>query len=51
MDLHFKVSDRPIIENESEYIDYIATLRKKDDKKTYKKMLLLMLIWMNLIKF
>ena len=27
-----EVCDRPIIENESEYKDYVATLRKKNDK-------------------
>ena len=29
--------DQPIIENESEYKDYVATLRKKKDKSLYKK--------------
>ena len=29
--------DRSIIENESEYYNYLATLRKKDDKSFYKK--------------
>ena len=37
MDLLCRVCDRLIIENESEYIIYIASLRKKDDKSIYKK--------------
>ena len=32
MDLLCKKCDRSIIENESEYYIYLATLRKKDDK-------------------
>ena len=32
MDLLCKVCDREIIENESEYKNYIATQRKEDDK-------------------
>ena len=37
MDLLCRVCDRSIIENESEYKNYIASLRKKDDKSIYKK--------------
>ena len=37
MDYLCQVCDREIIENESKYINYIATLRKKDDKSIYKK--------------
>ena len=37
MDLLCRVCDRSIIENESEYKNYIATPRKKDDKSIYKK--------------
>ena len=37
MDLLCKVCDREIIENESEYKNFIASLRKKDDKNIYKK--------------
>ena len=37
MDILCKVCDKDIIENESEYKNYIATLRKKDDKSIYKK--------------
>ena len=37
MDLLCQVCDREIIENECEYKNYIATLRKKDDKRIYKK--------------
>ena len=37
MDLLCRVCDREIKENESEYKNYIATLRKRDDKSTYKK--------------
>ena len=37
MDLLCQVCDREIIENECEYKNYIATLRKKDDKSIYKK--------------
>ena len=32
-----EVSDRSIIEKESEYKDYLATMRKKNDKSLYKK--------------
>ena len=32
-----KVCHREIIENESEYKNFLATLRKKDDKTIYKK--------------
>ena len=32
-----EVCDRSIIENESEYYNYPATLLKKDDKSLYKK--------------
>ena len=32
-----KVSDRSIIENESEYKDYPATMRKKNEKSLYNK--------------
>ena len=37
MDILCKVCDKVIIENESEYKNYITTLRKKDDKSIYKK--------------
>ena len=37
MDLLCKVCDKEIIENESEYKNYIASLLKKDDKSIYKK--------------
>ena len=37
MDYLCQVCDREFIENESEYKNYIATLRKKDDKSIYKK--------------
>ena len=37
MSLLCEVCDRRIIENESEYKDYIATMRKKNDKSLYKK--------------
>ena len=36
MTLPSKACDRSIIENESEYYNYLATLRKKDDKSLYK---------------
>ena len=48
MSLLCEVCDRSIIENQSEYYNYLATLRKKDDKSFYKKMLLIILIWMKL---
>ena len=32
MKLLCKVSDRSIIENGSEYMNYLATMRKKNDK-------------------
>ena len=37
MDLLCPVCDREFIEKESEYKNYIATLRKKHDKSIYKK--------------
>ena len=37
MELLCKVCDRSIIENESEYKEYIATLRKRNDKSLYQK--------------
>ena len=37
MDILCKVCDKDIIENESEYKNYITTLRKKDDKSIYKR--------------
>ena len=37
MDLLCRICDRDIIENESEYKSYIASLREKDDKSLYKK--------------
>ena len=37
MDLLFKVCDRSIIENESEYHNYLATLGKKNQRSLYKK--------------
>ena len=43
--------DRSIIESETECIEYLATLRKKNDKSLYNKILLIMLMWLNLIKF
>ena len=46
-----RVCDKEIIENESEYKNYLAFLRKKDDKSIYKKMLIIILIWMKLINF
>ena len=35
MDLLCDVCDRSFIENESEYMNYLTTLRKKDDKSLY----------------
>ena len=37
MEILCKLSDQSIIENGSEYYEYIATMRKKDDKSFYKK--------------
>ena len=37
MDLLCEVCDRLIVENESEYNKYVATLRKENDKSIYKK--------------
>ena len=37
MNLLCEVCDRSIIENQSEYNNYLATLRKEDDKSLYKK--------------
>ena len=51
MDYLCQVCDREIIENESEYKIYIASLRKKMIKLYIKNMLLIILIWMELIKY
>ena len=51
MDLLCDVCDKDIIENKNEYKSYIASLHKKDDKTYIKNMLLIILIWMNLIKY
>ena len=51
MDYLCKVCDKDIIENESEYKKYIASLRKKDDKVYIKNMLLIILIWLKLMKY
>ena len=37
MDLLCDVRDRSIIENEPEYMNYQATLRKENDQNLYKK--------------
>ena len=37
MDLLCEICDRLIIENQSEYYNYLAALRKKDDKSLYEK--------------
>ena len=37
MDLLCKVCDQSIIQNESEYYEYPATLRKENDKSLYEK--------------
>ena len=37
MDLLCERCDRSIIENESEYTNYLTSVRKKDDKSLYKK--------------
>ena len=37
MDLLCKICDRSIIENQSECMNYLATLRKENDKSLYKK--------------
>ena len=37
MDLVCEVCDSAIIEKEFGYYEYLATLRKKDDKRLYKK--------------
>ena len=36
MELLCPVWDRSIIENESEYENYLSTMRKKDDKSLYE---------------
>ena len=51
MDFLCEVCDRSLIENPSEYQVCLTTLRKKDDKSLYKKMLLKTLIWMNVVKY
>ena len=37
MEFFCKICDRSIIEDETEYYEYLATLRKKNDKCFYKK--------------
>ena len=37
MEFFCRVCGQPIIENESEYKEYQATLRKKNDKSLYRK--------------
>ena len=49
MDFLCKVCDRSIIENESEYNNYLATLRKKMITVYIKHKLLIILIWMKLV--
>ena len=52
MELLCEVSDREIFENESEYENYITTFHKKNNKCFFlKNILLIMLKWMNSIKF
>ena len=51
MEFRCNVCDRSILENESEFKEYLATLRKKNDKSFFKKILLIMLLWMNPIKY
>ena len=51
MDYLCQLCDKEIIEIESEYKNYLATERKKDDKSIYtKNMLIIILIWKKLIK-
>ena len=51
MDILCKVCDRSISENQSEYMNYLTTLRKKDDKSLYiKNIPLIKLIWVKLMK-
>ena len=55
MDLLFNVCDKDIIENQSEYKSFIASLRKKYDKNIYKKYFIINInldeFDMNLIKY
>ena len=51
MDILCKVCDKGIIENESEYKKYIASLCKKMIKVYIRNMLFIILIWMKLIKY
>ena len=37
MNILCKVCDRSIFENESEYKNYLSTMRKKNDKSLYNK--------------
>ena len=37
MSILSKVCDRSIMENGSEHMEYLATMRKKNDKSLYKK--------------
>ena len=37
MSLLCEVCDQPTIENQTEYMEYLATMRKKNDKSLYKK--------------
>ena len=51
MDFLCKTCVRTLIENESEYQYYRANLRKKNDKSLYKKILIIISTWTNMIKY
>ena len=51
MELLCPVCDREFIENESEYKNFLTTLRKKMINVYIKTMSLKIIIWMRLIKY
>ena len=51
MDSFCKTCDRSLIEKESEYQYYRATLRKKNYKSLHKNILLIISTWTNMIKY
>ena len=51
MELLCEVCDRSVIENKSEFIEYMDVLRKKNDESIYKKILLIILTLTNSIKY
>ena len=51
MNILCEVCDRSIIESESEYNNYLATIRKNFLKISIRNILLIILIWMKLLNY